>query len=152
MVELFQGGCRRFRELDRVPFFWRAEGFWPSLLPLCVIFACKTETEVLCSAERTLFYSKSFVIHRVKDSGRADKRQMVKLDSEVKDARLCNHMQELFGVTRWQDSRPNLFLFCKSKHNIFYKCLSSETWISLMGRSVRVSPQRVEVRGAWRTR
>lgn len=58
-------------------------------------------------------------------------------------------MQKLFGVTRWQDSRPNLFLFCKSKHSIFYKCLSCGAWVWLNARSVRVSPQRIQVQIVW---
>lgn len=58
-------------------------------------------------------------------------------------------MQKLFGVTRWQDSRPNLFLFCKSKHSIFYKCLSSEAWILLNAWSVGVSPQKIQVQIVW---
>lgn len=58
-------------------------------------------------------------------------------------------MQKLFGVTRWQNSRPNLFLFCKSKHSIFHKCLSSEVWILLNARSIRVSPQKIQVQIVW---
>lgn len=49
-----------------------------------LIFACKTKTKMLCSAERTLFYSKSFVIPRVKGCGRADKRKVMKLYSKAK--------------------------------------------------------------------
>lgn len=56
------------------------------------------------------------------------------------------------GGTRWQGSRPNFLLFCKSNHSIFYKRQSGGVRTFLNAKGVGVSPRGIQLQEDGETR